>query len=490
MKTNKLLTASLIFFLLIACSYGFFLIPNIAAQDSTSPSSQLPPQPVALIKNGDNPAISMPAWVKDPSLLLVNDTWYAAVTYRDPQSGFRFVRMFNSTDFFSWQDMGIIISPAADWEGNVVAAPALYYDNDSGTYYCFYQGDVVGTGGIGYASTSNIADPSSWVKNSDPVITPTLGEWDSAQTYDPDITKVGNTYYLYYIGSTQNTAVVNRQLGLATSSSITGPYTKYSGNPIFSNNDSCWMGNQMGIEGWEVFRHNKVEYAQSVMWAASGNCAGSQEIALYYATNESMLNWAVLNESFITPSQNWESNAIGSVDSGTGHAGFYVHGDELHILYQGKSANDWAIGAATAQFQDSSSITTNDSTPTPSPSATATPAPTDTPAPSQTSIPLSSSPSFPTLNEIPQATQPPSTINHSPKALPNPNQTSSSSQNFVETIQIISAPSSPPSELQLSLPQASKLQQITLSKPNYLLCVITGSITLAAITLLQIKKRS
>jgi hypothetical protein len=70
------------------------------------------------------------------------------------------------------------------------------------------------------------------------------GKWDSAMAHNPAIYKVGGTYVLFYIGS--DVGSTRRQIGIATASSIAGPWTRREkpldlGVAGDSNNPAAWF---------------------------------------------------------------------------------------------------------------------------------------------------------------------------------------------------------------------------------------------------------
>ena len=70
------------------------------------------------------------------------------------------------------------------------------------------------------------------------------GKWDSAMAHNPAIYQVGGTFVLYYIGSDVGSS--KRQIGMATASSITGPWTRRDqpldlGQPGDANNPAAWF---------------------------------------------------------------------------------------------------------------------------------------------------------------------------------------------------------------------------------------------------------
>ena len=70
------------------------------------------------------------------------------------------------------------------------------------------------------------------------------GKWDSAMAHNPAIYHVGGTFVLFYIGS--DVGSTRRQIGIATASSVTGPWTRRDkpldlGRGVDSNNPAAWF---------------------------------------------------------------------------------------------------------------------------------------------------------------------------------------------------------------------------------------------------------
>jgi hypothetical protein len=73
--------------------------------------------------------------------------------------------------------------------------------------------------------------------------TRTAGKWDSAMAHNPAIYQVGGTFVLFYIGSDAGSN--RRQIGIATASSIAGPWTRRD-KPLDlgvadANNPAAWF---------------------------------------------------------------------------------------------------------------------------------------------------------------------------------------------------------------------------------------------------------
>ncbi len=111
--------------------------------------------------------------------------------------------------------------------GNPLAiAPHLMEHN--GTWYIFY-GDrsVPAPYPISVASSSSVSGP--YVKIGEVLQAGASGTWEDARVDEPYVLQRGDgTWILIYMGDAGGNV---EQIGYATASSITGPYTKYSGNP-------------------------------------------------------------------------------------------------------------------------------------------------------------------------------------------------------------------------------------------------------------------
>lgn len=117
-------------------------------------------------------------------------------------------------------------SGGSDWDSKNCYSGDWWTEN--GTYYLFYDSRAA----IGYATAST--PDGQWTKYSgNPVLThsvtgETLGDvWDGVAIYYAQISKSNNTYYLFYSGLEPHNGYYEN--GYATSNSITGTWTKYTG---------------------------------------------------------------------------------------------------------------------------------------------------------------------------------------------------------------------------------------------------------------------
>jgi hypothetical protein len=132
--------------------------------------------------------------------------------------------------------------------------------DDAGTFHYFGNRWVRGeqwyfTNRVVHGTSSNLSGSYTIPAPTDLTPDPDPGEitslktqtWADKMTSNPFITKIGSTYYLYYIGTTfpdvdptQTDAVNSQQIGIASSSSLYGPWTPDPGNPILSPRDGYW----------------------------------------------------------------------------------------------------------------------------------------------------------------------------------------------------------------------------------------------------------
>jgi hypothetical protein len=150
----------------------------------------------------------------------------------------------------------IIQFPQKEYPGNPVFSGTLpsningtreayLYDQIlNGNYYLFYDGESDGSGNggvpvwtIGVANSTNL---TLW-NDEGRILNVSASGWDDAAVSDARIynnTAVNGLYYMYYLGCngvSDGIPATGYQIGLATSSAIDGPYTKYANNPIITN---------------------------------------------------------------------------------------------------------------------------------------------------------------------------------------------------------------------------------------------------------------
>jgi hypothetical protein len=95
-------------------------------------------------------------------------------------------------------------------------------------YYAYYDDMLFGGGDI-YVQWSDVINSGYSASGiSNPVLARTPAAWDGTRLNEPYIYYENPVYYLFYMGDDGNL----ERTGYATSSSPTGPFTKYASNPI------------------------------------------------------------------------------------------------------------------------------------------------------------------------------------------------------------------------------------------------------------------
>lgn len=132
------------------------------------------------------------------------------------------------------------------WGANVIEHAGTYYcignkwvDTDGFTGWVHYNRIYIG-------SSANKLGPFSLVTEISDLRTQA---WAANMVTNPNIIKVGSTYYLFYVGTNYSSvsypvidseARANQQIGVATASSPAGPWTPYASNPILSPRPGEW----------------------------------------------------------------------------------------------------------------------------------------------------------------------------------------------------------------------------------------------------------
>jgi len=176
-------------------------------------------------------------WVQMQSVFWnpdVNLYWGYYVGFRNggtPHTG-----LATSPDGYVWTKYAgnPILPVGTGWEANWVSAQIVWREG-ANDYRMFFNGiDVSNRGQIGYATSTDGVTWSKYAGN--PVITNTSSgsPWDyPSMGAGHTISLVGGTYYMQLFGSTSTVDFSTYKLGLATATSLTGPWTKHASNPTF-----------------------------------------------------------------------------------------------------------------------------------------------------------------------------------------------------------------------------------------------------------------
>ncbi|HVB35376.1 MAG TPA: hypothetical protein VNJ52_13530 [Patescibacteria group bacterium] len=195
----------------------------------------------------DQGSIDSETWIEaNGQIYLFYCGWNAGETQAE-------IGVATGPNFQSLTKQGVVLAPgsAGAWDSGYVCGPRIFHQN--GTYYLFYFGGQgtsyeAAPSSIGVATSTDLV---TWTKASvNPILTPgTTGAWDAKQLFRPFAFEWQGTDYLFYNAAN---AAGEEQIGYATASSPTGPWTKYASNPVFSPTGSGWESSH--VFDPEIFR--------------------------------------------------------------------------------------------------------------------------------------------------------------------------------------------------------------------------------------------
>lgn len=229
----------------------------------------------------------IPGELPDPSIIEVDGVYYATGTTGDWAP---FYPIYKSTDLYQWEQIGAVFNTNPNWTMGSFWAPELYYQN--GTFYCYYT--ARGTDGIskiGVATTTDITkefkDEGVLIDWGDEaidayvykekgtlyitwkaygltpdkpiqilgsklssnglqlvgkyfnVVTADSRTWERGGIEGQAIIKHDDYLYMLYSGNACCGKDCDYMVGVARAKTITGPWEKYSQNPILKGN-SKW----------------------------------------------------------------------------------------------------------------------------------------------------------------------------------------------------------------------------------------------------------
>src|SRR5690606_11198732 len=115
---------------------------------------------------------------------------------------------------------------------------------DDDKVHLFYSRWKKEKGMSGWIRGSEIAHavaerPDAPFKDLGVVLRPREGYWDSTTCHNPLIQKVGNTYYLFYMGNS-NGKTDTKRIGIATSKSLDGPWERLDSPTLMPGKEGAW----------------------------------------------------------------------------------------------------------------------------------------------------------------------------------------------------------------------------------------------------------
>lgn len=184
--------------------------------------------------------------VLNPSVIRQGDAYYNFYSGYDGKTWHTGLAV--SADGIVWHKEGRLLSPdPRTWEGDAIAANGSAVADQSGILYYYQAGFPVR---IGLARSAN---GHLWEKNGAPVLeVGPRGSWDERGVADPYVIRLGNSYYMFYLGTDR---ARRQRLGVAMSEDGLAWY-KLRSNPIL----------ELGSYG--AFDENGL--GEPAVWAARG----------------------------------------------------------------------------------------------------------------------------------------------------------------------------------------------------------------------------
>lgn len=222
-----------------------------------------------------------------------------------------------SQDGVQWQKQSTVVEPdPKTWEGSYIAANGAVLRDGSGYLYWFVSGPKE-LPRLGLARSS---DGRTWRKNARPVLDPgPYMSWDERGVADPYVIRVGNWFYLYYLGQDR---ARRQRLGVARSSDGVH-WQKLRTNPIL----------ELGAPG--SFDENGL--GEPAVWSAGGfywmlytgrDLQENRRIGLARSTDG--VHWEKLPAVF-AGAQLWDSKVVcdPTVEPGSGEVRVWFGGGDV-----------------------------------------------------------------------------------------------------------------------------------------------------------------
>jgi hypothetical protein len=184
-------------------------------------------------------------YLGDPTVFLIGSTYYMVYSRYPSSSGYEGYRT----------DCEICLATANNPAGPFAHDSILLQASGAGwesesvlnakviqdghNWRLFYLGyDSSGVGQIGVATATSIGGPYTRSLNNPIIALGAGGTWDDFTVNNPAPLKDGGTYYVWYKGFDALGGTV--AIGLATASVFDGPYIKNGGNPVINPTPNDW----------------------------------------------------------------------------------------------------------------------------------------------------------------------------------------------------------------------------------------------------------
>jgi len=186
--------------------------------------------------------------------------------------------------------------PTGSWDRELVGISSVLYDNS--VFHMWYTGGIETSDlyRIGYATSM---DGSTWTKyddpattsplytESDPVLMPTSGAWDSYGVEAPTVIREGNSYIMWYNGYTHS---FGAHIGRATSEDGITWNKDVANNPVLNPGSATTWENNFIRQGSVVFDQENSVY---LFFYYAGEFYKQFQIG--YAWSHDGVNWTKYN---------------------------------------------------------------------------------------------------------------------------------------------------------------------------------------------------
>jgi predicted GH43/DUF377 family glycosyl hydrolase len=263
-----------------------------------------------------SPVLSPGDWdsadVLNPSVVRKDNTYYNLYSGFDGKTWHTGLAI--SDDGVHWRKQGRIVSPGpASWEGDYIAANGSALWNGSEFLY-WYQAGPRETPAIGLARSS---DGRQWRKQPAPVLaTGPRGSWDERGVADPYVVRIGDSYYMYYLGQDR---ARRQRLGVARSRDSVR-WQKMRANPIL----------ELGVDG----AFDEAGLGEPAVWQSHGQYwmlytgrDRTENRRLGLARSMDGVTWEKLPGSF-AGSERWNNKVICDPS-------VLVEGDSIRVWFGG-----------------------------------------------------------------------------------------------------------------------------------------------------------
>jgi hypothetical protein len=195
---------------------------------------------------GDNPVLTVGptgAWdgysISGPCVIFKGTT-YIMYYAGSSTSSVASIGMATSSDGIHWtkREQPVLSATPGTWNEPAVYHPSVYVDGDK--YYLWYTGNNGGNSVIGLATST---DGITWINDvNNPILTTSPSGWDSEDVGASPVVKIGNNYYMFYLGTAQ---CCHFSMGYAISTDGVN-WVKSADNPILALMPNSWESSSLG----------------------------------------------------------------------------------------------------------------------------------------------------------------------------------------------------------------------------------------------------